>query len=224
MTARLLALSVLAIGLLAAASAFSQAYPVKPVRLILPFAPGGSSDYTARVIAQKLTETWRQQVIVDNRAGASGLIGMQIAAKSAPDGYTLTLGSASPFVLNPQIYSKVPYDTLKDFVGLTTVGMTPQIIVVHRSLPVRSLKEFIALAKSQPGALNLASAGLGNNTHLAIELLKSTAGINVQHVPYKGTGPALVDVLGGQIEGTICDLPGALAYVKSGKLRALAFS
>ena len=201
--------------------AHAQEFPVKPIRIIVGFAPGGSNDIVARHLAPKLAELTGVQVIVENRPGANAMIGTEFAARAAPDGYTLTLGSISPFVLSPQIYAKTSYDTLNDFAGITTVGMTPQVLVVNRTLPARSLKEFIALAKAHPGKLNLASSGTGSNTHVAIELLKITAGINIQHVAYKGTAPALLDIIGGQIEGAIGDLPGIFPHVKAEKLRGL---
>jgi tripartite-type tricarboxylate transporter receptor subunit TctC len=207
--------------LLPGAAAHAQGFPIKPIRIVIGFAPGGSNDIVARHLAPKLAEIMAVQVIVENRPGANAMIGTEFVARSAPDGYTLALGSISPLVLSPQIYTKTSYDTLNDFVGLTTVGMTPQVIVVNRALPARSLKEFIALAKSHPGKLNLASSGTGSNTHVAIELLKITAGIDVQHVAYKGTAPALLDVIGGQIEGAIGDLPGVFPHVKAEKLRGL---
>ena len=200
----------------------AQEFPSRAIRLVIGFAPGGSNDIIARHLAPKWGEALGQQVVVENRPGANAMIGTELVAKSPPDGYTLTLGSISPLVLSPQIYAKPGYDTLTDFTGLTTVGMTPQVVVVSRALPVRTLKDFVRLAKTHPKKLNLASSGVGSNTHVAIELFKATARIDVEHVAYKGTAPALVDVIGGQIEGAIGDLPGLLTYVKSDKVHALA--
>ena len=207
---------------LAAGIANAQDYPSKPVRIVVGFSAGGSNDIVARYVAPKLGEILGAQVIVENRPGANAIIAMELVAKSAPDGYTLMLGGVSPLVLNPLIYSKIPYDTLKDFAGLTTVARIPQWIVVHPSLPARSLKEFIALAKSRPGKINFGSAGTGGIGHLTIELLKIDAGINIQHVAYKGLAPGLTDVVGGQIEGVISDIPAMIPHLKAGKLRALA--
>jgi tripartite-type tricarboxylate transporter receptor subunit TctC len=206
----------------AAGVAYAQDFPSKPMRIVVGFTAGGSNDIVARYLAPTLGELLGTQVVVENRPGANAIIGTEFVAKSAADGYTLLLGSVSSLVLNPLVYAKIPYDTLKDFTGLTTVAMTPQGIIVNPSLPVRSLKELIALAKSQPAKINFGSAGNGGLGHLTIELLKITAGINVQHIAYKGLTPALTDVLGGQIEGAISDLPAMIPHIKSGKLRALA--
>ena len=200
----------------------AQDFPAKPIRIVVGFTAGGSNDIVARYLAPKLGEILGIQVVVENRPGANAIIGTEFVAKSAADGYTLLLGSVSSLVLIPLVYSTIPYDTLKDFTGLTTVAMTPQGIIVNPSLPVRSLKELIALAKSRPAKINFGSAGNGGLGHLTIELLKTTAGINVQHIAYKGLTPALTDVLGGQIEGAISDLPAMIPHIKSGKLRALA--
>lgn len=200
----------------------AQEFPSRPIRLVIGFAPGGSNDIVARHLAPRLGDLLGAQVVVENRPGANAMIGTELVARSAPDGYTLTLGSISPLVLSPQVYAKASYNTLTDFVGLTTVGMTPQVVVVNRGLPVRTLKDLVALGRTHPGKLNLASSGVGSNTHVAIELFKATARVDAQHVAYKGTGPALLDVIGGQIEGAIGDLPGIVNYAKSGQLRALA--
>ncbi|HTP95315.1 MAG TPA: tripartite tricarboxylate transporter substrate binding protein, partial [Burkholderiales bacterium] len=193
-----------------------------PIRLIVGFPPGGSNDIVARLLAPKLTQLLGTQVLIDNRPGANATIGTDLVAKSPPDGYTLTLGSASPLAISPFTYPKIPYDTLRDFVGVTTVAITPEIISIHPSLPARNLKELIALAKSQPGKLNFASSGNGGLPHLAIELFKGLAKIDVQHIPYKGAGPALTDLLGGQVHGMIIDFPVVYPHVKEGKLRGIA--
>ena len=205
-------------------TALAQEYPSKPLRLIVGFPPGGSNDIIARYIAPKLGEVLGQQVVVENRPGANATIATEFVARAAPDGYTLTLASASPLAISPHTYSKIGYDTARDFAGITTVAMTPELVAVHPSLPARSLQELIALAKSQPGKLNFASAGNGGLPHLAIELFKSLAKVNVQHVPYKGASPAAVDVIGGHIEGMIMDFPAIYAYVKQGKMRGLALA
>ena len=207
---------------LAAGVANAQDYPSKPIRIIVGFAAGGSNDIVARYLAPKLGEILGTQVVVENRPGANAIIGTEFVAKSAPDGYTLLLGSVSSLVLNPLVHSKIPYDPLKDFVGLTTVAMTPQGIVVNPSVPARTLSEFVALAKAQPAKINFGSAGNGGLGHLTIELLKTSAGVNVQHIAYKGLTPALTDIFGGQIDGAISDIPAMIPHIKAGKLRALA--
>ncbi len=210
--------------MLAAAASIAQAqdYPVKPVRLVVGFPPGGSNDIVARHLAPKLSEVLGVQVVVENRPGANAIIGTDYVAKSAPDGYTLTLASVSPLVISPFTYSKIPYDTIADFAAITTVAMTPEVIAVHPSMPVKSLKELIALAKAQPGKLDFASSGNGGLPHLVIELFKTTAKVNVQHVPYKGAGPALTDLLGGHVQGIAVDFPVLYPHIKGGKLRGLA--
>lgn len=201
---------------------FAQEYPTKPVRLIVGFTPGGSNDIVARTLAPTLTEILGVQVVVENRPGANAMIGTEYVARSTPDGYTLTLGSISPLILSPQLYTTTSYDTRLDFIGITTVAMTPQVIVVNPALRIQSLGEFVKLAKQKPGTLNIASSGTGSNSHVAIELFKLTAGIEVSHVPYKGTAPALLDVIGGQIDGVFGDLPGVLSQISAGKINVLA--
>ena len=173
-------------------------------------------------MAPKLTQLLGVQVIVDNRPGANATIGTDYVAKSPPDGYTLTLGSASPLVISPFTFPNIPYDTLRDLAGITTVASTPEMIAIHPSLPARTLKELVALAKSQPGKLNFASSGNGGLPHLAIELFKTLGGVNIVHVPYKGAGPAAIDLLGGHVHAMIIDMPALAPYVKSGKLRGIA--
>jgi len=201
--------------------AHAQEYPSKPVRLVIGFPPGGSNDIVARHLAPKLGEVLGVQVVIENRPGANAIIGTEYVAKSAPDGYTLTLASVSPLVISPFTYSKIPYDTITDFAAITTVAMTPEVIAVHPALPVKSLKELIALAKAQPGKLDFASSGNGGLPHLVIELFKTTAKVNVQHVPYKGAGPALTDLLGGHVQGIAVDFPVLYPHIKGGKLRGL---
>ncbi len=213
------------VGALIAAAVISvahaQDYPSKPVRLIVGFPPGGSNDIVARHLAPKLAEVLGAQVVIENRPGANAIIGTEYVARSAPDGYTLTLASVSPIVISPFTYSKIPYDTITDFAAITTVAMTPEVIAVHPALPVRSLKELIALARAQPAKLDFASSGNGGLPHLVIELFKTTARVNVQHVPYKGAGPALTDLLGGHVQGIAVDFPVLYPHIKGGKLRGL---
>jgi tripartite-type tricarboxylate transporter receptor subunit TctC len=213
-----------AMALLLGAAVHAQTYPTKPVRLVVGFPPGGSNDIVARLIAPKLTQLLGAQVVVENRPGANATIGTDLVAKSAPDGYTLTLGSASPLAISPFTYPSIPYDTLRDFAAITTVASTPELVGVHPSLPARTLKELVALARSQPGKLNFASSGNGGLPHLAIELFKKIGNANVVHVPYKGAAPALTDLLGGHVHAMIIDLPVLLPHVKSGKVRASAIA
>jgi tripartite-type tricarboxylate transporter receptor subunit TctC len=202
-------------------SAIAQSYPDKPVRLLVGYAPGGGTDILARLIAQKLTESWGQQVIVENRPGANAIIAWDICAKAQPDGYTLAM-CATPTTTNLSLYSKLPYDTLKDFTYVTQVTIAPIILVVHPSVQAKSVKELIALAKSKPGQLTFGSSGLGGSLHLAGELFKIMAGIDMVHIPYKGLAPALTDLLGGQLSMVFSDITAGLPHVKGGKLRCLA--
>ena len=205
-----------------AATGSGQAYPAKPVRVIVPFSPGGATDIVTRVVAQKLSELWSQQVVVDNRAGASGNIGGELAAKSPPDGYTLFMTSGSIVTANQHLFRKMPFNPEKDLTAVTNVASGPQAIVVHPTFPTKTLKEFIALAKSKPGSLTYGSAGVGTQTHLAAENFLYTAGIDLVHIPYKGEGPAVVDLIGGQIFMVTPNLSAAIGFVQQGKLRALA--
>ena len=206
-----------------AAAAGAQEFPARPVRVVVPFAPGGATDIVTRVVAQKLTESWRQTVVVDNRAGASGNIGADIVAKAAPDGYTLLMTSGSIVTANTHMFrGKLAYNPDKDLLAVTNVASGPQAIVVHPSQGAKTLKEFIALAKAKPRAMTYGSAGVATQTHLAAENFVYTAGIDLIHVPYKGEGPALSDLVGGQIQMVTPNLSAAIGFVKSGKLRALA--
>ena len=198
-------------------------YPNKPLRLIVPFAPGGSNDIVARIIGYKFAEHFKQQVIIDNRGGASGIIGTDLAAKAPHDGYTLLMMSLT-LAVNPSLYKKLPYDTEKDLIPVSLVASAPLILVVHPSLPVKSLKELIAHAKANPGKLNFGSGGPGTTPHLAGEMLKGMAGLQMTHVPYKGGGPALADLMGGQLQLILENIPSTLPHVKSGKLRVLALT
>ena len=202
----------------------AQGYPSKPVRIIVPFPAGGNADIFARILSQKMTESFGQPVVVDNRAGASGIIGAQIAAKSPPDGYTLFMGTSSTQTTNPAVYAKLPYDTLKDFVPVSNFAGSPAILVVHPSLPARSLKDVIALARARPGALHYASFGPGSYAHLMGEMFGSMARIKLVHVAYKGSPPALADLVGGHVEMMFNLLPVVLPYVESRKLRPIAIA
>jgi tripartite-type tricarboxylate transporter receptor subunit TctC len=206
---------------LAAPASAQVAYPQKPIRLVAPFAPGGGTDILARLFGQKMGEVLGQQVIVDNRGGAGGTVGTDIAAKAPPDGYTLILVSAS-HAINPGLYQKLPYDSVNDFAPITQIATSPGILVVNPSLPVKSVKDLIALARAKPGQINYASAGSGTPPHLAGELFKVMAKIDMVHVPYKGNAPAFIDVIGGQVPLIFPTMPSAMPFIKSGKLRPIA--
>jgi len=217
-TARLIA----AACLLAATTAMAaDAYPTRPVRIIVPFPPGGATDIVARLVAQKLTEVWGQTMVVDNRAGAGGNIGGDIAAKSNPDGYTLFMTSGSIVTANQHMFKKLNWNPEKDLVAITNVASGPQIIALHPSFPAKTVKELIAVAKAKPGSITFGSAGVGTQTHLAAENFLYTAGINATHIPYKGEGPAMVDLVAGQIIFVTPNLSAAIAFVQQGRLRAL---
>jgi tripartite-type tricarboxylate transporter receptor subunit TctC len=197
-------------------------YPTKPVRLVVPFPAGGTTDILARAVAQKLSEAWGQQVIVDNRPGAGGNIGSDLVAKSKPDGYTLLMGTVGTHAINPSLYKNMPYDHVKDFAPVILVAGVPNVLVVNASLPVHSVPELIAYAKANPGKLNFASSGNGTSIHLSGELFKAMTGVEMTHVPYKGSAPALTDLIGGQVQLMFDNLPSSLPFIKAGKLRALA--
>jgi tripartite-type tricarboxylate transporter receptor subunit TctC len=196
-------------------------FPSKPVRLVVPFTPGGSTDILARALGQKLSESWGQPVVIDNRPGAGGIIGMETVARAAPDGYTLVMGHVGTLAANPALYKTLPYDPVRDFAPVTLIAMVPNVLVVGPAMPARTVAEFIALAKAKPGKLDYGSGGNGSAAHLATEYFKLKAGVDLQHIPYKGTAPALADLLGGQIALMITGLPPVLAHAKSGKLRIL---
>ena len=200
----------------------AKAYPARAVRFVNPSSPGGGADIIARILAQQLTKSLGQQVLVDNRPGGGTVIGADLAAKAPPDGYTLLLGTATTHAINASLVRKLPYDPIKDFSPITLVAVLPQIIVSHPSLPVASLKEFIALARKRPGEIFFASTGNGSANHLGGEMLNAIAGLKNVHVPYKGAAPALTDLLAGQVQFMFTTIPPALPHVKSGKLRALA--
>jgi len=208
----------LALSSLAAAA---DSYPSRPVRLIAPFSAGGGVDIVARYLALKLTEKWGQQVVVDNRTGATGIIGTEIAAHSPPDGYTLILGNAATHAVNVSLFKKLPYDAVKDFAPVTLIGRVPEMLVVHPALPAANVRELIALAKAKPGELAFGSAGAGSPPHLAGELFQFLAKVKLVHVPYKGSAPALADLIGGQISMYFSNILSAVPFVKSGRLRGL---
>jgi tripartite-type tricarboxylate transporter receptor subunit TctC len=199
-------------------------FPVKPVRIVVPYPPGGPIDMLTRPLAQKLNEGMSNPVVVDNRAGANGIIGIDHVAKSPADGYTMVVGSAGSFAINPNVYAKLPFDVVRDFAPVSLFATVPELLVVHPSLPVKSVKELVALAKARPKQLNYGSSGIGGTPHLAVELFKQAAGMDIVHVPYKGMGPATMDLIAGQVQVAFADLPVLLQHTKIGKLRALAVS
>ena len=202
--------------------AAGQAYPTKPIRLIAPYPPGGTSDILARIAGQKLGEAWNARVVVDNRPGASGSLGTEIAAKATADGYTIVIGSVAPIVLNPLFYPKIAYQSLRDFTPVSLIGAAPQLVVVNPSLPVKSIKELIALAKSSKDGLTYGGSGIGTLPHLGGEMFRVITGASMVHVSYKGTVLAILDLIGGRLHMIASDMPVALPHVKAGKLRALA--
>ena len=200
----------------------TRSYPTRPIRFIVPFAPGGSTDTLARTIGQKLAESLGQQVVVDNRSGANGNIGMEIVAHSAPDGYTIVLGYIANLGIGPSLYAKLPFDPVKDYAPITQLATSPNILVAHPSLPVKSFKELIAYAKAYPKQLNYASASVASIGHLTGELLNYAAGIDMVHVPYKGSGQAVIDLVGGQVQLMFSGMSSVMPHIKAGKLRPLA--
>jgi tripartite-type tricarboxylate transporter receptor subunit TctC len=207
-------------AMLASAAAALAQYPSRPVRFIVPSSAGGGTDIIARALAQKLAEAFGQPFVVENRPGAGQMIGLELAAKAAPDGHTLVM-AASTLALNAVMYKKVPYDALRDFAPIMQAATVPNVLVVHPSLPVKSLAELLAHARQHPGKLSYASAGIGTSPHMAIELLASMAGVEMVHIPYKGTGPGITDLLGGQVALMAPNVLTALPHIKAGKLRAL---
>ena len=207
--------------LLGTSSAGAQTYPAKTVRMVVPFAAGGGVDVVGRLLAPKLTDAWKQQIVVENRAGGGSVIGTEVVARSAPDGYTLLL-TAPPFTTNAALHPKLPYDSLQDFAPVTLVAVAPLIVVLHPSLPVRSIKDLVAVAKARPGQLSYGSSGNGGPQHLAGELFKSMAGVDLVHIPYKGAAPATVDLVGGQVQIGFSNMLTVLTFVKSGRLRPIA--
>ena len=202
--------------------ATAQSYTTKPIRMVVGAAPGGGTDLVARPVAQKLTEAWGQQVIVDNRPGAGGTIGTEMVARALPDGYTMLMGSITTNAVNQVLYKKLNYDPIKDFIPVSLVISAPQPLVVHQSVPVKSVKELVALATAKPGQLNYASAGSGSSPQLTFELFKRIAGIDIVHIPYKGTGPAIIDLVAGHVHMMITGIVAPMPHVKSGRLRGIA--
>ena len=211
-------------AVLIATGAFAQSYPTKPVRMIVGFPPGGGTDVVARVISQKLTEWWGQAVTVENRAGATGTIGADVVAKSAPDGYTLIMGHVNSTGIAPNLFPKLPYDPIRDFAAVAYVGYVPNILAVHPSIPAKSVKELVALLKANPGKYNYASSGNGSTQHLAGEMFKQLTGTSIVHVPYKGSGDAIKDLLAGVVAMNFDTMPPVLPHIQAGKLRGLAIS
>ena len=216
----------LALGLLAGALAWlpnagAQEYPTKPIRLVITYPPGGNTDLVGRALALKLGEFMGQQVVVDNRGGAGGVLGSMITAQSAPDGYTIMLGTSAGMVINPLLSRKLTYDPVKDFAPVSMVVIVPQLLVINPQLPVKNVRELIAFAKAKPGYLNAGSSGVGTPNHFGTELLKWLAGVDIVHVPYKGGAPALTDLLGGQIQMAFSSVPAVLPHIKAGRLVAL---
>ena len=226
MTAPVSILACLAIvgALCASPAAIAQAYPTKPLRLVVPYPPGGSTDQLARAVADRLGQALGQPVIVENKPGANTIIGAETVAKAPPDGYTMFVGSSASLAVNPLLYEKLPYDPKRDFAGVSLLATSPLVMVVHPSLPAKTVKEFVELAKSKPGSLNFASVGNGNPLHLAGELFKSMTGVDMTHVPYNGSAPALTALLGGQVQVMYDVVLSSQPHIKAGKLRAVALT
>lgn len=213
---------LLAIALAVPLSATAQAYPTKPIHFVVPYPPAGPLDTVARLVGQRVSESVGQPVVVENKPGAGGNIGAGLVAKAAPDGYTLLMGAVATHAINPTLYASMPYDAQKDFIPVTQIASTPNVLVVNPSLPVTNVHDFIAYAKAHPGSLNFGSGSTGSAGHLAGELFKSMAGVEMTHVPYKGAAPAMNDLIGGQIQLMFDNLASSLAQIKAGKVRALA--
>jgi len=207
---------------LASTALVAQAFPAKPIRVIVPFPPGGGNDVIARVVAQRMTDRLGQTVIVENRAGANGMVGLEVLAKSAPDGYTIATGAAGPMAVNPSLYEKIPYDPVRDFSPITNMANFPLLLVAHPSLPVKSVRDLIALAKARPDQIAYASPGSGNSGHLAGELFNFLTGSRITHVPYKGAGPAVQDLIGGHVQLMYSSIPSVLPFVEQKRLIAIA--
>lgn len=205
-----------------AAGTRDEGYPTKPMRMICPSAPGGTTDLTARLVAQKLTDAWGKQVVVDNRPGTGGMIGTELVARAAPDGYTLLLGTITSHAISPALNKHLSFDPIKDFSPVSLVVSSPQLLAVNPSMPVRTVQDLVALAKSKPGQLNYGSAGNGNSSHLVVELFKGATGINIVHVPYKGSGPAITGVVANEVQMIITGVLALSPHLKSGRLRGIA--
>jgi len=216
-------LKAIALLLLAGAgAAFAQQYPAKPIRMIIGFPPGGGTDIIGRIVAQRMSEGLKQQILPDNRGGASGQIAADLAAKAPPDGYTVMMAHIAAMSILPSLYPKLPYDPVRDFAPISLVAISPQIVVVHPSLPVKNIKELIALAKARPAQINYASPGIGTVQHLAGELFNLQAKVNMAHVAYKGAGPSVIDLIAGHVQISFDVIPVVIGHVKAGKLRAIA--
>ena len=222
MIKKFLVAALCAAPMLQSGASMAQAWPSKPIRMMVPFPPGGSTDIVARIVAQKLSERLGQSIVIENRGGGGGTIGTAAVAKSAPDGYSLAVASTSTHVVAPGVYAKLEYDPVKDFAPVGLMAVSPYLLVVNPAVNAKSLKELVALAKQQPGRLNYASAGIGSTTHLAMEMLKAATGTFMLHIPYSGNGPAGTAVVGGQVEILFGSLPALLPHAKSGRVRALA--
>lgn len=214
---------LVALALLLPCLAFAQAYPARPVRIIVPYPPGGATDVMARTVAQKLNESWQQVVVVENKPGASGSVGSEIVAKSVPDGYTL-LVQGTQHAINLSLYKQLPYDTLRDFVPINYIASAPFLLVLHPSVPANTVAELIAYIKARPGGLNYGSSGVGGGAHLAGEIFKTAAGVPLTHIPYKGAAPAMADLLGGQVTMVFDPIPTSITQVRAGRLKALAIT
>ncbi len=201
--------------------AAAQNYPQRPIRAVVPLAPGGGTDTVARLVASKLSELLGQQIVVDNRGGGGGVVGTDLVAKAAADGYTLLVGSITTNAVNPALYKKLPYDHIRDFASISMIGTVPNALVVHPSVPAKNMKEFLTYAKANPGKINYGSSGIGSAPHFSMELIRSMSGVTMTHVPYKGAGAAVADVLGGQLQALCSSLAGLLPHIKSGRVRAL---
>lgn len=218
---RWLSLFCLCCPLVPITDAVAAAYPDKPIRIVVPYPPGGPTDILARTLGEKMSAALRQPILIDNRAGAGGAIGSELVAKAPPDGLTLVWGTTGSHAINPSLYPKLAYDPLKDFAGITLVAQGTNVLVVHPSLPARSVRELIALARAQPGRLNFSSAGNGATSHLAGEMFRLHSGASITHVPFKGASPAITALLSGEVEMAILDIPALLPHIRSGRMRAL---
>ena len=222
MTIRSAAMAALTLALLGSADIHAQPYPSKPIRMIVPFAPGGPNDIIGRTVGQKLTETWGQPVVVENRGGAGGTIGVDAGAKSPPDGYTMVMGGSSNLAVAPSLYAKLPYNPLTDLTPVSNVAFVPYVVTVNPRVPAKSMKELVAIARSKPGFLSYGSSGAGSMSSLAAELISSLGGAKLVHVPYKGTAPAVVAMVSGEIDLMVADLSAVAGHAKAGKLKMIA--
>src|SRR5258708_34739559 len=218
----LLHLALCAVAVFMAPQAVAQGYPSKPVKMVVGFPPGGGTDILARIVGQKLWDAWGQPVVIENRPGASATIAANVVAQAAPDGYTLSMGKLTPNAIAPALFAKLPYNASRDFVPIILVGTSPNVLVVNPAVPAKDVAELAALAKSKPGKLSYASSGAGSLQHIAAEMFKSVAGGDVVHVPYKGSGQAVIDLISGQVDMNFDSIPAVIQHVKSGKLRAVA--